>query len=84
MPTYEYECEQCGARFEVLQKISDAPLAKCPECDGGARRRLGTGAAVIVRGGSRRDAYENRASRCGRKTPCCGRDVPCAHPPCDD
>ncbi len=29
MPTYEYECERCG-RFEVDQKITDAPLKTCP------------------------------------------------------
>jgi putative FmdB family regulatory protein len=27
MPLYEYDCPACG-RFEVLQKMSDAPLAK--------------------------------------------------------
>jgi putative FmdB family regulatory protein len=32
MPFYEYQCQACGAQVEVLQKISDAPLKKCPEC----------------------------------------------------
>lgn len=32
MPFYEYECRNCGAQTEVLQKISDPPLRKCPEC----------------------------------------------------
>jgi putative FmdB family regulatory protein len=32
MPFYEYQCRACGAQVEVLQKISDAPLKKCPEC----------------------------------------------------
>jgi putative FmdB family regulatory protein len=32
MPFYEYQCRACGAEVEVLQKISDAPLKKCPEC----------------------------------------------------
>jgi putative FmdB family regulatory protein len=27
MPLYEYDCPKCG-RFEVLQKMSDAPLAR--------------------------------------------------------
>jgi putative FmdB family regulatory protein len=31
MPIYEYQCPECG-RFEMLQKISDAPLAECPAC----------------------------------------------------
>jgi putative FmdB family regulatory protein len=32
MPFYEYQCQACGAQTEVLQKISDAPLRKCPDC----------------------------------------------------
>src|SRR5687767_11352475 len=32
MPFYEYECPNCGYRDEVLQKINDKPLKKCPSC----------------------------------------------------
>jgi putative FmdB family regulatory protein len=32
MPIYEYVCQKCGHDFEALQKVSDAPLRKCPEC----------------------------------------------------
>ena len=32
MPFYEYECSHCGYHDEVLQKISDKPLTKCPSC----------------------------------------------------
>lgn len=31
MPIYEYECSKCG-RFEVVQKVSDQPATKNPEC----------------------------------------------------
>ena len=34
MPLYEYQCESCGHRFEVIQKYSDAPPAGCPKCAG--------------------------------------------------
>ena len=34
MPIYEYECNGCGQVAEVLQKMSDPPLDKCPECGG--------------------------------------------------
>lgn len=40
MPTYEYLCESCGHRFEVLQHIADAPLATCPNCSGHIHRVL--------------------------------------------
>ncbi len=32
MPFYEYECQSCKYYLEVMQKISDAPLTKCPSC----------------------------------------------------
>ena len=32
MPFYEYECQSCKFYAEVMQKISDPPLAKCPSC----------------------------------------------------
>jgi len=37
MPFYEYECQACKFYTEVMQKISDAPLARCPSC---GKRRL--------------------------------------------
>ena len=39
MPIYEYQCEKCGNRFEVIQKFSDAPLTVHEGC-GGAVERL--------------------------------------------
>ncbi len=32
MPLYEYHCESCGHRFELIRKFSDPPLEVCPEC----------------------------------------------------
>lgn len=34
MPIYEYKCEKCGHHLEVMQKMSDDPLTRCPECKG--------------------------------------------------
>lgn len=33
MPIYAYRCSQCGHEKDVLQKMSDAPLTQCPECN---------------------------------------------------
>ena len=49
MPLYEYECEVCGHRFEAIQKFSDAPLEKCPNC-GGAVRKLQAAPAFQFKG----------------------------------
>ncbi len=50
MPTYEYECEKCGHKFEVFQSITAEPLKKCPKCNGKIRRLIGTGAGLIFKG----------------------------------
>jgi putative FmdB family regulatory protein len=34
LPIYEYQCSKCGHRFEQIQKFSDPPAKKCPECGG--------------------------------------------------
>jgi len=38
MPLYEYECERCQARHELLQRLSDPPMAICPTCAGPVRK----------------------------------------------
>lgn len=32
MPLYEYQCKKCKHKFEKIQKFSDRPIKKCPEC----------------------------------------------------
>jgi putative FmdB family regulatory protein len=38
MPTYDYRCTACGARFEAWQKFTDEPIRVCPTCSGPAQR----------------------------------------------
>ena len=40
MPLYEYQCEDCGVRFERLQRAGDPKLKVCPECRGTLRRLI--------------------------------------------
>ena len=40
MPFYEYECANCKFYKEVMQKVSDAPLKKCPSCGKNALKKL--------------------------------------------
>ena len=40
MPIYEYQCDKCGASFEVMQKMSDDPLTECDKCGGTLRKVL--------------------------------------------
>ncbi len=72
MPTYDYECDACGHRFELFQSISADPEKKCPQCKKLKLRRLiGTGAAVVFKGSGfyqtdyRSDSYKKSAAADG-------------------
>lgn len=49
MPLYEYQCESCGVRFEVIQKFSDPSVNTCRSC-GGKARRLPSAPAIQFKG----------------------------------
>lgn len=49
MPLYEYQCDDCGNRFERIQKYSDPPVEKCPKC-GGVVRKLISSPAIQFKG----------------------------------
>lgn len=49
MPTYEYRCPK-GHEFEKFQRMSDPPVADCPECGQGAERLLSAGAGLVFKG----------------------------------
>ena len=49
MPLYEYECDTCQHRFEVIQKYSDAPIDTCPKC-GGPVHKLFSSPAIQFKG----------------------------------
>ena len=40
MPLYEYQCENCGERFETMQKFADAPLTEHEKCGGPVQRLI--------------------------------------------
>lgn len=51
MPIYEYQCQACGHRLERLQKVSDAPLVDCPECQEAQLSKLVSAPAFRLKGG---------------------------------
>jgi putative FmdB family regulatory protein len=70
MPTYEYQCGECGHEFEAFQSITAGSLRKCPECGKLKLRRLiGTGGAVIFKGSGfwqtdyRSESYKSGAAK---------------------
>ena len=50
MPTYEYECQKCGHRFEEFQSMTAKPLQRCPKCRGKLKRLIGAGAGLLFKG----------------------------------
>ncbi len=67
MPTYDYECTK-GHSFEVFQKMTDEPVAACPECGKEARRKISGGAGFLFKGEGfyitdyRSEDYKKKAS----------------------
>lgn len=49
MPLYEYQCEKCGKRVEILQRASDKPYKHCPNC-GGDMKKLFSSPAIQFKG----------------------------------
>lgn len=51
MPSYDYQCRDCGHTFEAFQSMAENPLVDCPSCGKPSLRRLiGGGAGVIFKG----------------------------------
>ena len=50
MPTYNYKCEKCGKRSNVIQSIKDVPLIECDLCGGEVNRIISGGSGMIFKG----------------------------------
>lgn len=50
MPTYAYECSNCGEQFERVQKFTDEPVTKCPKCKKNKVRRVVQASAIVFKG----------------------------------
>ncbi|MBN2304346.1 MAG: zinc ribbon domain-containing protein [Anaerolineae bacterium] len=64
MPLYEYQCEECGVRFERVQSFKDEPLTECPECSGDVHRLIGP-VGIVFRGSG---FYVNDSKKSGKSS----------------
>ena len=63
MPIYEYGCQQCGHDFEEMQKFSDPPVERCPECGSPeAQRKVSVSAFHLKGGGWYKDGYGSKST----------------------
>ncbi|HEX9160907.1 MAG TPA: FmdB family zinc ribbon protein [Thermoanaerobaculia bacterium] len=62
MPLYEYACEKCGERVEVIQKFSDPPYTHCPNCGGNMRKLISLSAIQFKGSGFYKTDYGSSGS----------------------
>ena len=78
MPTYEYECNKCGNKFEEFQSIKAPALKKCPKCKGKVQRLISGGAGLIFKGtGFYQTDYKKSSVTSEPTSSCEGSGVAC-------
>ena len=76
MPIYEYSCKKCGAHMEVMQKVSDKPLARHAKCGGKLEKEWsrtgfqfkGSGWYVTDYAGKKSESKETKETTEGKET----------------
>lgn len=68
MPTYQYQCTECGSGLEAVQKFTDDPLTECPQCQG-RLRKVFSAVGVVFKGSGfyRTDSRSSSSSSVGSK-----------------
>jgi len=69
MPIYEYECAQCGAIEEVIQKFSDEPLSTCKRCSGKLTKLMSQSSFHLKGSGWYVTDYANKSGKPSSKKP---------------
>lgn len=62
MPTYSYQCTQCGDKFDIVQSFSDDTLTTCEKCDGKLRKLFNSVGIVFKGSGFYRTDSRNGSS----------------------
>ncbi len=82
MPFYEYRCDTCGHEMEIMQKMSDPPVAQCPACGEPHLRKLVSAAGFRLKGGgwyetdfkkgSKKNVHDAGGGKEAAAAPACG------------
>jgi putative FmdB family regulatory protein len=62
MPLYEYQCQSCGERSEILQKLNDPPYTHCPKCAGEMKKLVSSPAIQFKGSGFYKTDYASKSS----------------------
>ena len=68
MPVYEYECNECRKTFEVKQRMTDAPLTNCPDCDGAIKKLMSMSSFHLKGGGWYADGYASKGANTSKSS----------------
>ena len=63
MPIYEYQCNECKERVEIIQRISEDPLTHCPKCGGEMRKLISSPAIQFKGSGFYKTDYPSASSK---------------------
>jgi len=66
MPVYEYACKKCG-EFEIMQRITEKPLARCPTCKGKVNKLISQTSFQLKGSGWYATDYGRSGSKAGKK-----------------
>ncbi len=79
MPVYEYECAKCNKVFEVQQKMSEAPLTACPQCQAPVKKLMSVNSFQLKGGGWYADGYASAGA--SKPAPACAASGGCPNCP---
>lgn len=70
MPTYQYQCTECGEGLEAVQKFTDDALTECPNC-GGRLKKVFSAVGIVFKGSGfyRNDSRGSSSSTSPSSTP---------------
>lgn len=70
MPIYEYQCDSCNHKLEIIQKVSDEPMRFCPECGEERLRKLISSVSFRLKGtGWYETDFKNKPKSSGEANP---------------
>ena len=69
MPIYEYVCEKCGSRIEIIQRIGDPPPKRCRNCRGKLQKAVSRTSFQLKGSGWYATDYPNKQAATGKSKP---------------
>lgn len=71
MPLYEYVCNKCNERFELMKSFNDVAPVKCPKCGTEAKKLISTTSFQLKGTGWYKTDYQKPACGCCAKKEAC-------------